>query len=628
MRNLVLLIVSLLLGLNSGYPVEKVKAIIARSQQEILAKQTNNTFWMYPAYLGTNYISTYYVLNFLVSHENDTLLDKNVLRKIILDTQMPDGSWQNVAELNKDYGELDTTIYHYWALKVMGENPDTSPTMIKARAFVRKNGGFAKTQTMTKFWLCLFGNYDWDDTNYIPLFVFHRQGLLSWLFVKYMVAQWVFPHLLPMTYARATHLAKDLGPRFSIKELNPTESAKTDYRDQSFLTPSRSELEMLVERMLEIQQPHGGFGAYSVSSIFSIICFQDFVKKYPDSNLIPRINVAVPRAFSFIELLYFKSGEGAYKGVLDDGRYWDTALAALSLAESNIPAEKLMATFKYFAESQLPSGGIPYGIDFEYAPDTDDTAMAVVFMCKIGMKDSPTVQNALKWLKSMQNSDGGFAAFDKNRQGNFLVKYFTSVFTDSSEAFDPSCVDLAGHILEAFATCGVTLSKDDSGMMQDAVDYIEGQETDFGGWEARWGVNYIYAAGAALPGLKRAGVDMRKPWIARAVEWLVTRQNLDGGFGESTLSYSDVKWAGKGVSTPSQTAWALLGLIDVADTYEYVKPAMERAVDYLVREFERRGSWVDDSSVGTGHRKILYMQYPAYSHTFPLIALARYLKLE
>eukprot|EP00831_Metopus_contortus_P082541 TRINITY_DN894_c0_g2_i1.p1 TRINITY_DN894_c0_g2~~TRINITY_DN894_c0_g2_i1.p1 ORF type:complete len:295 (-),score=29.37 TRINITY_DN894_c0_g2_i1:72-956(-) len=272
--------------------------------------------------------------------------------------------------------------------------------------------------------------------------------------------------------------------------------------------------------------------------------------------------------------------------------------------------ERLLKSFSLlrniFSRNQMKSGGLPYGLDFEYAPDTDDTALAVSFMCKIGLKNSETVKRALSWLSSMQNSNGGFAAFDRNREGNWILRYFTSLFTDSAEAFDPSCVDLTGHILETFGMCGITLENDKSGVLKKAVNYIKGQQTKFGAWEARWGLNYIYGVGAALPGLRRVGVHMQEKWIAESVSWLLSCQNKDGGFGESTKSYIDEKYAGKGVSTPSQTAWALLALLEVRHHY-VTEDAIQKAVQYLLNDFRKRGTWFDSSSVGTGHRKILYL---------------------
>jgi squalene-hopene/tetraprenyl-beta-curcumene cyclase len=118
------------------------------------------------------------------------------------------------------------------------------------------------------------------------------------------------------------------------------------------------------------------------------------------------------------------------------------------------------------------------------------------------------------------------------------------------------------------------------------------------------------------------GEDVQAPYLQKAVFWLLGHQNADGGFGEGTRSYEDAAWAGRGVSTPSQTAWALLALIETGLGHS---PSAERAVDYLLREFEREGKWVDSSTVGTGHPRVVYLNYPSYPYAFPLQALARYL---
>jgi squalene-hopene/tetraprenyl-beta-curcumene cyclase len=134
-------------------------------------------------------------------------------------------------------------------------------------------------------------------------------------------------------------------------------------------------------------------------------------------------------------------------------------------------------------------------------------------------------------------------------------------------------------------------------------------------------VNYLYGTGAVLTGLARAGVDSGDPMVQSAVRWIMKHQNADGGFGETTQSYKDESLAGHGRTTPSQTAWGLMGLIESGARDSR---SARRAVHYLSASFEKNGIWQDDSVVGTGHPGIVYLQYPSYAYAFPLTALARY----
>lgn len=224
----------------------------------------------------------------------------------------------------------------------------------------------------------------------------------------------------------------------------------------------------------------------------------------------------------------------------------------------------------------------------------------------------------------MQNKDGGFAAFDKDKQGNF---FYTQLFkisgiADSAEVFDPSCADLTGHILEGFGYAGIAA---DHEAVKKAVQYLKGSQESWGSWEGRWGINYIYSMGAVIPGLARIKYDLNEKWIEKSIRWLVSKQNSDGGFGESTQSYIDSKeWNGKGVSTVTQTSWALLALIEVSDIYD-LEESVDRAISFLLDDFEREeNKFVDISVVGTGHRGLIYLNYPSYPYSFPLIALSRY----
>ena len=82
------------------------------------------------------------------------------------------------------------------------------------------------------------------------------------------------------------------------------------------------------------------------------------------------------------------------------------------------------------------------------------------------------------------------------------------------------------------------------------VDYLLREQEEDGSWFGRWGVNYVYGTGAALPALAAAGFAPDHPAMRRAVAWLEARQNEDGGFGEDCRSYDGgaegLAWRGRG----------------------------------------------------------------------------------
>ena len=124
-----------------------------------------------------------------------------------------------------------------------------------------------------------------------------------------------------------------------------------------------------------------------------------------------------------------------------------------------------------------------------------------------------------------------------------------------------------------------------------------------------------------LAGLEAIGEDMFSPRIQRAVAWLESKQNVDGGWGEACLSYADHTRSGAGNSTASQTAWALMALLSagVADSLSVV-----RGVNYLLRHQQDDGVWAEPFHTGTGFPRAFYLRYHGYSKYFPLWALAMY----
>jgi squalene cyclase len=220
-----------------------------------------------------------------------------------------------------------------------------------------------------------------------------------------------------------------------------------------------------------------------------------------------------------------------------------------------------------------------------------------------------------------QNSDGGWGAFDKNKVGSRMMKLFTKDLSDSVELFDDSSADNTGHVLAALGAYGMTLAG--SGAVRRAARFLRRtQDPGTGLWEGRWGINTLYGTTQAGAGLLRAGESPQAPYLQRAARTLMSFQNADGGFGESTLSYLDDGHRGRGASTPTQTAWVLEFLCQMGLQHTDTVP---KVVNYLLETRDESESWRDGSVVGTGHPGILYMEYPAYPKTFPVMALANYL---
>jgi squalene-hopene/tetraprenyl-beta-curcumene cyclase len=314
---------------------------------------------------------------------------------------------------------------------------------------------------------------------------------------------------------------------------------------------------------------------------------------------------------------------------------WDTALTLTALAETGLGTDdpSIARGVEWLLAKEVREKGDwsltnkrlpPGGWFFEYRnpvyPDTDDTAMVLIALARLKAADVPSVRpavgRALTWLTAMQNSDGGWAAFDRNINREILTKV---PFADHNAMLDPSCPDITARVLEALGEYGHWNSY---APVERAIAFIERTQDPRGCWLGRWGVNYIYGTWQVLLGLQAVGCVMNTlPMVRKAVRWLESVQQLDGGWGESCASYDDPNEAGKGIVTASQTAWAILALLAAG---ERDNPATKAGIDYLLRTQNDDGGWTEEPFTGTGFPKVFYLKYHYYCLYFPLLALARY----
>jgi squalene-hopene/tetraprenyl-beta-curcumene cyclase len=263
-------------------------------------------------------------------------------------------------------------------------------------------------------------------------------------------------------------------------------------------------------------------------------------------------------------------------------------------------------------------GGWAFEFRNDFYPDVDDTAFVLMALQRVKHPDPARMEAAMRrgiqWLLSMQNHDGGWGAFDRDNDRKFLCNI---PFADHNAMIDPSTADVTARVVECLGRYGWSAEHP---VIQRGVKFLFQDQCKDGSWFGRWGVNYIYGTSGVLRALETVSLATRE-FCKRAVNWLRSVQKVDGSFGESLLSYDVPSTKGQGTSTASQTAWGLIGLLASAGTED---PAVAKAVAYLVHRQQADGSWSEPEFTGTGFPGVFYLKYHLYRNSFPVYALARY----
>jgi squalene-hopene/tetraprenyl-beta-curcumene cyclase len=564
------------------------------------------------------------LLEFLgLRNENTTARLTNEL----LARQRQDGLWSIYWEGEPD---LAATVESYAALRLAGLSVD-DPRLAAARRFCQERGGIGGARVFTRMWLALLGLWDWDEIPEIPpeLVLLPTWSPLSvYTFACWarqtMVALAVVRHYKPvhkLPPERGCH-ELDLGPRprpRSILQFGDLLLAR--YHDQPF-RPGREKALSYAERwIIDRQELDGSWGGIQPPWVWSILAL-------------------VCRGHGAESPYVRRALEGWERFLVDDGDrlrpeacqspVWDTALALLGLRAAGIPSEEpaLHRAGDWLVDEEIRARGDwavrlpgvePGGWAFEYDndlyPDIDDAAIVALALKEMGL-GGPAVGRACRWMAAMQCSNGGWGAFDKDNEAAWLYRL---PFCDFGAVIDPPSPDVTAHVVELLAR--------EPGFeepVRRGVEYLLREQEPDGSWFGRWGVNYVYGVGAVLPALRNVGFRPKHPAMRRAVAWLESVQNADGGFGEDCRSYDPgddgFAWRGRGASTPSQTAWALLGL-EAAGAAR--SQAATRAVAWLVDNQRSDGGWDEEYFTGTGFPRDFLINYHLYRMVWPVWALGR-----
>ena len=621
------------------------RAILAATDS-ILALQRDDGHWVFELEADATIPSEYVLLVHYLGEAADPELERKIgayLRRI----RGADGGW---PLYHAGAFDLSASVKAYFALKMIGDSPD-APHMVDAREAILARGGASQANVFTRYLLALFGELPWDAGPAVPIELI-------------LLPRWFPVHLSKMSYWARTVLV----PLLVLQALKPrARNPRRIHIPELFVpgkagTPGRAAHQnrywagffRQLDRLLKFMEPvwprkmrkraiqacvefvntringEDGLGAIYPAIANSVMMYDvlGFGADHPERKL---ARTAIEK------LLVLRDGEAYCQPCVSP--VWDTALVCHALMESDESGcrDSVRRGLKWLEERQVLDvegdwatarpgvrpGGWAFQYNNAYYPDLDDTAVVVMALDRaarelgLAFRDD-AVPRGCEWIEGLLSKNGGFASFDADN----MYYYLNNIpFADHGALLDPPTADVTGR-------CVGMLAQIPSGKheLEKAVAFLRSVQEKDGSWFGRWGVNYIYGTWSALAGLNAAGLVPDDPAMARAADWLIAIQNSDGGWGESCDSYR-LDYAGyeAAPSTPSQTAWALLGLM-AAGRVDH--ESVTRGVDHLLRTQNDDGLWNQDHYTGGGFPRVFYLRYHGYPKFFPLWALARYRNMK
>jgi len=620
---------------------------IERAQQHLLSLQADDGHWVGELEADCTITSEYLVFCRVLG-----LQDPGREGKIVRYLRRVQGADGGFALYAGGPGHLSATIKAYLALKLAGV-PADDPAAAAARAFVRQRGGPPAANVFTKILLATLGEYDWAGVPAMPAEI---MLLPRWSYFNLgEVSYWSRTVIVPLLVLLDRKPVFPLAPEHRLDELwvVPRERASLRFprvsRPFSARTFLWKSVFITVDDSLKAWERAGPrpFRARALEA----------ARRWLEERLavpggLGGIFPAMTNAVLALRLLGYPLGHPLVAGQLREieglvveeaeelrcqpclSPAWDTGLAVNALVESGCPADhpQLLRAGEWLLARQITGargdwsvkrprlrpGGWPFQYANDFYPDLDDTAMILMGLVKLEGLDPgrarAAVDAGVEWFLGMQGADGGWGSFDVDN--NRLV--FNNIpFADHGALLDPSTEDLTGRGVELLGTLGHDATHPAA---RRGLAFLRRTQTADGAWYGRWGVNYLYGTWSVLRGLGALG-EGGGDAARRAARWLAARQNADGGWGETLASYDDPALAGRGESIPSQTAWALLGLLAAG---EGDSPAVARGVQHLLATQDRAGTWTDPLWNGTGFPRVFYLRYHLYAKYFPLWALGVY----
>ena len=616
-------------------------AAVENATDRLLERQNTDGHWVFELEADATIPAEYILLEHFLDRIDAPLQAK--IGVYLRSIQGAHGGWPLFHDGAFD---LSASVKAYFALKAIGDDVD-APHMARARAAILAAGGAARTNVFTRAQLALFGQVPWRGVPVMPIEIMHLPRWFPFHLSK--ISYWsrtvTVPLLVLMTLRPLARNPRGIG----VEELfvEPAGQVRNWIRGpfRSFWggffgvvdrglrvaiprLPRRSRdsaIALAVKFVTERLNGEDGLGAIYPAIANSVMMF-DTLGYAPDSH-------EYATAWSAVRKLLVIEKDRAYcQPCLSP--VWDTSLAGHAVAEARgAMAPSVDAACRWLLDRQIttrigdwaesrpgvPSGGWAFQYRNDHYPDVDDTAVVAMLLHRNGdPAHAQCLRLARDWIVGMQSADGGWGAFDVDNT-HFHLNHIP--FADHGALLDPPTADVTGRCISFLAQYG---DPADSRVIADGIAYLRREQEPCGAWFGRWGTNYIYGTWSVLCALNAAGLTEADPMVSRALDWLVSVQREDGGWGEDEETYAGAAPGVYRQGVPSQTAWALLGLMAGGRASH---PAVAKGVAWLMRRQGTGGEWEEKPYTAVGFPRVFYLRYHGYRLFFPAMALARFRSL-
>ncbi|WP_413173350.1 squalene--hopene cyclase [Anabaena azotica] len=623
--------------------VKQITEAIAASQQHLLSIQKPDGYWWAELESNVTITSEAVLLHKIWGTDKTRPLHK--VETYLRSQQREHGGWELAYG---DGGELSTTVEAYMALRLLGV-PITDPALIRAKTLILEKGGISKTRIFTKLHLALIGCYNWRGLPSLPPWVMLLPN--NFPFNIYELSSWARSSTVPLLIVFDKKPVFEIDNPINLDELYaegvnnvrwklPTNGDWSDIfniLDDGFklaenlnFLPFRQEGIKAAEKwILERQEATGDWGGIIPAMLNSLLALKclDY-----DAN-----DPIIYRGLKAVDNFAIET-ENSYCVQPCVSPVWDTAWAIRALIDSGLAPDhpEIIKAGEWLIEKQIldygdwsvknpqgKPGAWAFEFDNRFYPDVDDSAVVVMALHQAKLPNEAlkkqAMNRALNWIASMQCQPGGWAAFDIDNDQEWLNSI---PYGDLKAMIDPNTADVTARVLEMLGACNLSIQPH---KLEKSLAYLLNEQETEGCWFGRWGVNYIYGTSGVLSALALINPQKYRTNIEQGATWLIKVQNPDGGWGETCFSYNDPNLKGKGDSTPSQTAWALIGLIAANEALGKIPiDSIEKGINYLLETQRSDGTWDESYFTGTGFPCHFYLKYHLYQQYFPLIALGRY----